>query len=1065
MANKNKNRKKHALPTVGPTNPVESKIKLGVKISPKDATKDQQQQKVVVPETIESKKKQGIDGSINGTLKLSPLNAKPNVDNGGSNVNGKEKKQANKQANKRHATVLDDSNGGGSDVSGDPDQSAGSACSSKRSRKNDSDSSNGRNNGGKLIKTTTTTDAPSKGRKFGKVSPGSKDNLKDASFVSKRKPSFDGRHGNGRASVAEPHKVPVVQCDSMEDNSTANSDSDEDDYIAKFFDDGDVQNGGTAVAKSKTAKQSKPKKIAKKATLTVSPGGWVVENNDCDLEYRASSDEDDEFAKPSTSSVKAVRTPVVAYKRKERPVIDEDDDDYEEVDDEGDADLYDSEDSDSDWTDDDEDLEDDDLFDDTYESKFKSYVDENGKRYMSDSFIDAMSGSDSYDEDYESSTDNSGSPDCYQRFMNGRRYDTDSDDNDYEPPGGDDTVYIARGTAVMHDLDDDAAAHLDKFGKFSQIVELPADYGLEKKEGQQDEAETEPGEKEADMETGSDTEDVLEAEILDEESDRSCPSFVESITEETYRFYDAVDLRMSLVALKAPLYIYGHLSVQALFGKVDILGYQLDMAEKRTVVASGGYNAINLTPLPSPDTYSKATFDRILNKLSRHFVESDLEQLAREFNPADSALVLLRADSFDENDTVPMVCKLLPDFDLFPTILTLNQNNSPFLRTEALLEVALFEHNLPTAKCPAPQFQPNPAWDTVQLKPESRLMVVGGKNSGKSTLCQYLINRHIKQFGRVLLLDLDIGQPLLFVPETLSVSVLQEPILGVGCFANVQPRKCQLFGSLNVVSSPLVYVQNVRTLVQYCNEDPELKTIPWIINTMGYVVGFGEELTMAIVRLVQPTDLVQLTYPKNAKKMSPFVKPENYANQLSPELVNGYNFNILREEALLQSNPVNYRFHSFDVLYKPNKASFFPPKRRTIAVMTQLAKILSDASETFSDVKPHMAHLDDLSIISLSEDSTSKDMMKRALNGSMVYLCEKLDNGQYNCFGVGIVRSVDDKNNCVYLLHSLSSEQLAKTNVLATGSMTLPSQVYLQCSPKTEGTIPYLQNMSVVDIA
>uniref|UniRef100_A0A182P821 Polynucleotide 5'-hydroxyl-kinase NOL9 n=1 Tax=Anopheles epiroticus TaxID=199890 RepID=A0A182P821_9DIPT len=899
----------------------------------------------------------------------------------------------------------------------------------------------------------------------------------------------------------EPRIVPVVQYDSVECDSME-SDSDEEDYIAQFFDDSSEGEGTNGSKGMKDTPKSKPKKREKKAPETVSSGGWVVENNDCSLEYASSEEEEKPTPKPTASGVKRGNTPktngpkkpVVAFKRKSVPMLDMCDGfvPYDSG-----SDWYDDEDYDDDYGDDDDDMD---------YGCGDYYDDYLAKGYDSDSFDEALGlngrtyASDSYDDEY-TSDDSLRSP-TYRTFKKGEPVDTDSDDEDYEPDSKerDDTVYIPRGAAVMHDLDDDSIFPFHESRKnFTHIVELPADYCNDPEESEPEEpgkldekkmeaeeqvigdkkdvekmadeektgkekSDEEKADKEKsdentmDEENANDKVDAKE-ELDGEESDGSCPTLVEICTKSTlYRFYDSIDLRMSLVVLKAPLYVYGHLSVQALFGKVDILGYQLDMAETRTVYASAGYNAINLSPLPSPDSYSKATFERILNKLKRHFKESDIQELMGGFNPVDSALVLLRADSFAENNTVPMVCKQLPDFELFPTTLTINQSTSSFRTTEALLEVSLFEPTQPNAKNPVPQFQPNPAWDAVELNRTSRLIVVGGKNSGKSTLCQFLLNRYIKQFGRVLLLDLDIGQPLLFVPETLSVSVVENPILGVGCFANVQPRKCQLFGSLNVVSSPLVYIQNVRTLVQYCNENPELKDMPWIINAMGYVVGFGEELTMAVLRLVQPTDLVQLTYPKGVNKTYSFVKADNYANQLTAAFVNGYRFNILLEEVQRDAPPASFRFYPFDVVYQPSRTSFLPPKRRTIAIMARLASILGGSAETFTDVKPHVANLDDLSIISTSDDANSKEMMKRALNASLVYLCEKLDNGQYNCFGVGIVRSVDENN--VYLLHSLAQEQLAKTNVLALGNTSLPHQVYLQCSPKIEGTIPYLQNMS-----
>ncbi|XP_052893875.1 polynucleotide 5'-hydroxyl-kinase NOL9 isoform X2 [Anopheles moucheti] len=650
--------------------------------------------------------------------------------------------------------------------------------------------------------------------------------------------------------------------------------------------------------------------------------------------------------------------------------------------------------------------------------------------------------SDSCDEE----ADDFSSDDDFRKYMSGQEvYNSDSDE-DYEQTKHDDTVHIPQGSAVLHDLPDETV-QFDPSCTRGQIIEI--EYNTANGSAEvENPIEAKQAEK---VEEGN--------EELDESEGEDSSSILKSLPENTpknaeYRFYNAVDLRMALAVLKAPIYICGHLSVQILCGKIEMWGYTLDTAEKRTVYASEGYNAINITPVPSPDTYSKGVLHNICRKLKPHFIASDINELMKQFDPVNSVLVLLRADTFNASDTVPLVCKLLPDMQLFPTSLTVDQM-APYSTTEILLEIALFP---PTVKN-VPLFQANPAWDAIELKPDSRLMVVGGKGSGKSTLCQYLINKHIKHFGRILLVDLDIGQPLLFLPETISASVVREPILGVGCFATVQPHKCHLFGSLNVVSSPLLYVQNVRSLVQYCAEHPDLSGIPWIVNTMGYVVGFGEELTTAIVRLVQPTDVVQLTFTKESKKLASFAKTQNYANELKAELVNEFKFNILYDEVKVQPNPVHYNFHSFEVSYEPSKLSFFPPKRRTIAIMAELVKILDDAAETFADVKPYVARVNDLQIlITRDEHRPSQEMLLRTLNATLVYLCAKDEKGQYNCSGVGIVRSVDDEN--IYLLHALSPEQLANVTVLALCNTSLPGQVYLQPSPNVEVTIPYLQNLA-----
>uniref|UniRef100_A0A182NMI5 Polynucleotide 5'-hydroxyl-kinase NOL9 n=1 Tax=Anopheles dirus TaxID=7168 RepID=A0A182NMI5_9DIPT len=915
--------------------------------------------------------------------------------------------------------------------------------------------------------------------------PRSTHNQEDAPPVKRSK--LDEKNNN-KAELAKPEHVfptpsppqtvQVVKCDIAE--SMSDSDSDDDDYIAKFFVDTPATNGKNA------QKKAASKKADTKQTKVID--GWFEEENDCTLtcdpekannlnskkESKTLAEaEADKKQSSDANTMPSTKGRLVAYKKKQPDMASQESMSYE----------------DSDFDSDDLGTDDDDSFEDGEDDGEEGEEEEDEADIDSDDYGSTDGSDDYYYESEEMSGDDefgSGTSDDendtealhlndYLQYMSGHPYESDSDDKDYvSTKVEDNSVVVPNGAAVIQDVNDDTILFDN-----SVIIELPADYGVEKMTSDIETSPQEdaPVEEEAPMEAASmeDTQatktPVYEADLDDEdddaESNSSCPQLVDmlppaspaSSVPSAYTFYDAIDLRMSLAVLKSPIYVYGHLSVQALFGKIEMMGYQFSTAEKRTVYASGGYNAINITPIPSPEAFDRTAFERILAKLKPHFVESDICRLAELFDPDHSALVLLRADNFDDGDAiVPVVSKLLPDYNLFPSTLPLNRK-SPFRSTETLLEIAIVVPGQVATRI-GPQFQHNPVWDAIPLSRTTRLMVMGGKGSGKSTLCQYLINRHVNQFGRVVLLDLDIGQPLLFVPETISVCVVQEPILGVGYFANVKPHKCHLFGSLNVVSSPHVYLQNVRSLVKYCSEDPELKNVPWIINTMGYVSGFGEELTAALVRVVQPTALLQLTIPKNFKQTAALNKPQNYSIQLTDAVVNAYKFNILKEEADQQPDPVKYTFHPVDVVYEPSSASFLPPKRRTIAILVQLVKILGDSCESFTDVKPHSAHLNDLSIlITRDEYKPTKEKLQRVLDAALVYLCEKLENGHYNCHGVGIVRAVDEKEN-VYLLSSLTAEQLAKTNVLAICNTSLPSQVLLQQDVKIEGTIPFLQNMS-----
>ncbi|XP_055629220.1 polynucleotide 5'-hydroxyl-kinase NOL9 [Toxorhynchites rutilus septentrionalis] len=536
---------------------------------------------------------------------------------------------------------------------------------------------------------------------------------------------------------------------------------------------------------------------------------------------------------------------------------------------------------------------------------------------------------------------------------------------------------------------------------------------------------------------------TCDAEIEDE------IEYADTAKSSAYKFYDAIDKRMSLLVLKGPLHFSGHLTIQPMIGSVEVMGYRLRRGECKNVYAVRGYHCLNLNPHPEEETFSSDIMEGILTRLEKHFQNIDLKELEDTFDPANSVLILLQAGC--NNNRIFVAEKYLPQETLFPKLEDLRR--SPVFPTECLLNAEFFTEHVDKRTS---LYQCDPAWDNIEVKRNSKVVVMGGKGAGKSTLCQYLINKNVGKFKKVVLIDLDIGQPLQYIPETISVTIINKPLLGVATFEPTAPMKAWLFGSLDVVSSPIFYIQNVRQLILYCQQNKnELANIPWIVNTMGYVTGFGEEMMSAVLQMLNPTDVVQLV-ATNRQSAIP-----NFQNELSSSFVNQYNFNILRSEVQeFSQRKVSFRHHQLNVCYPRKGFTLDAPKRRNLMLLAHLANILDDCSaEWFNEVRPFCAPLSKLQVLITREDqSLSEDQLPSVLNATLVYLCRKTDGTMYECLGIGIVRGVDKKNN-VYLLQSLPGEVLAEMTVLAICSSSLPNAVFLQQSARIQGSIPYVYNV------
>jgi pantothenate kinase len=67
----------------------------------------------------------------------------------------------------------------------------------------------------------------------------------------------------------------------------------------------------------------------------------------------------------------------------------------------------------------------------------------------------------------------------------------------------------------------------------------------------------------------------------------------------------------------------------------------------------------------------------------------------------------------------------------------------------------------------------NSASETSTFGP--RVMIIGPVDSGKSTLCSFLLNYAVRQQRTPVFVDLDIGQGSIGPPGTLSASVIRKP--------------------------------------------------------------------------------------------------------------------------------------------------------------------------------------------------------------------------------------------------------------------------------------------------
>lgn len=428
----------------------------------------------------------------------------------------------------------------------------------------------------------------------------------------------------------------------------------------------------------------------------------------------------------------------------------------------------------------------------------------------------------------------------------------------------------------------------------------------------------------------SNTED--EAYEEEETSSGSIDGFAEGNHTEP-KFFNSVNSRHVLLLLRKTLHFHGSLHVKLIAGKAIAFGYDLQLNKTVTVHSPRGHGLICL--IPTSNTVAIQSNLNVLDDLKNDFYVQDLNYLREEFNGGNDAILLLQRDQ--TNKGVNMIERYMRE-TVFPNINAFN-NESPFYSSEFVLRCKFLNE-------PANGLVLNDEWSTLNLTDNSKLITIGGKGVGKSTFVRHLINSNFDKFKKFLFIDLDIGQPELFVPQTLSATVVTEPILGPGYLQNVKPAKAVLFGDINVLPDPIKYWRCVAEIHKFCSSNVEFAKMPWIINTMGYSRGFGSELIACILKIFKPTDLVQIESRLNM---------ENFDQIMQTSVVNDFKFNVFKNEMKQISGNCKYTTHVFNAARgrgNHKQTDMNAKDIRYTMILAKLGNCLKFDSDWLTSVKP-----------------------------------------------------------------------------------------------------------------
>ncbi|ODV95735.1 hypothetical protein PACTADRAFT_49197 [Pachysolen tannophilus NRRL Y-2460] len=161
------------------------------------------------------------------------------------------------------------------------------------------------------------------------------------------------------------------------------------------------------------------------------------------------------------------------------------------------------------------------------------------------------------------------------------------------------------------------------------------------------------------------------------------------------------------------------------------------------------------------------------------------------------------------------------------------------------------------------------------INKNAKILILGPKNSGKTTFLQNLLNNLLETSNYCIpvnIMDVDPGQPEYSPPDTLSISQHISPKFGFNLSSISQQQELdeiddqdssilfeQYLGSSSPNRQPARYQELIKNLYNYYEKYLQEKNQPLLINTPGYVKGFGVELLKNLINVVKPTHLIYLS--------------------------------------------------------------------------------------------------------------------------------------------------------------------------------------------------------------
>ncbi|KAM5141106.1 polynucleotide 5'-hydroxyl-kinase NOL9 [Mantella aurantiaca] len=523
----------------------------------------------------------------------------------------------------------------------------------------------------------------------------------------------------------------------------------------------------------------------------------------------------------------------------------------------------------------------------------------------------------------------------------------------------------------------------------------------------------------------------------------------------------------------------GKCIVTCLYGSVEVLGLSIDSIE---------------TPyeLFSPNTHSPLTIEALRQKKAaktRKEVRMEARAVLRGYLSLDCRRMLMK--SFKSSCSILLMERLedattgyIMTHSEYANIFSskLAEKYSSELDDTVLHSVGI-ENRDPESGIVMPEKVVSVAQSLVDACLEEHygcpvILVCGPQNVGKSTFNRYLINQLLNHIPCVGYLECDLGQSEFTPPGCVTLLNITKPVLGPPFTHQRDVQKMVYFGETSCEEEMERFLESVKYVItSYKREQP------LIINTMGWVKGFGLLLLIDLIHLLSPSHVVQMV-AEGGDRMEPLT-PE-YVKNTAGFMTKAWSCAKYKNNGLDSSDEegdsatdVHFRTSLGHELLQAeigfSGAGGTETVRchgwilRDLAMLGYISKLQQfDQIIPLNSFVPYEVPFNAVALRVIHSDVAPSHILYSA-NASWVGLCHILDDVSSqssgpvilkqtpicDCLGFGIIRGINMMKKVYLILTPVAPEALRLVNCLLIGNISLPHSIFKH-QPGIIGDVPYV---------